>query len=90
MAKLQIEKIEKELKEEGLDDAQSKQAISIMKANLPVKTLTAAIHYLGWATLLLVVGCIVLPYYDKTPPEAIWGALGAGIGAMAGIFVDKK
>jgi hypothetical protein len=53
------------------------------------ETLTSAVIFLGLATLVLAVGSMALVLNDKTVPEALWSALGAGIGGLAGIFMGQ-
>jgi len=38
----------------------------------------------------LAIVSILLAILNKPLPEALWGALGAGIGGLAGIFMGKK
>jgi len=46
--------------------------------------------FLGFATLIVAVGGILLAAINKEAPDALWTALGAGIGGLAGIFTGKE
>ena len=89
MAK-RFEKMEKELRNEGLDDDVAQKAMEVFKANLPPPVYKSAIHYLGSATILLVFGSIAMYIYKGALPDAIWGAIGAGIGGLAGLFMGSQ
>lgn len=77
-----------ELAHEGLDDAQKAKVEDVIK-NLPDKTYNAAVIFLGIATVSMVIGAVVLAAIDKSV-DALWGALGAGIGGLAGIFMGSQ
>ncbi len=77
------------LKDQGIPDAQL-DAASEAILNLPDRTYNTAILFLGAVTLLLALGAILLPLFGVTVADALWGALGAGIGGLAGIFMAKS
>lgn len=90
MSQLQVEKVEEALEQQGFSPEEMQIVKGVILANLPPETYNKAILFLGWATVALVVGSIVLASLDKTVPEALWGALGAGIGGLAGVFMGKQ
>lgn len=91
MAKPQAERLAKALVTQGLiDPAKESEAQSTISGNLPPETYNKAVIFLGWATVVLTLGSILLAGLDKEVPEALWGALGAGIGGLAGIFMGKE
>ena len=90
MAQLQVQKVDDVLEEQGFTEEQRAQVKGAIIANLPPETYSKAVLFLGWSTFALVLGSILLAGLDKTVPEALWGALGAGIGGLAGIFMGKQ
>ena len=46
--------------------------------------------FLGIATLVLTLGCVLLAIVGKTIPEALWTVLGACIGGLAGVYMGKS
>ena len=90
MAQLSVQKVEEALKAEGFSAADTQKVRGAIMAHLPAKTYNTAILFLGWATVALAVGSIVLAGVGNAVPEALWGALGAGIGGLAGIFMSKE
>ena len=90
MAQLKIEKIEKDLAGKGVDQATVEKVKSTIIENMKPESIDKAVLFLGWATVVLAVGSVVLAGISKTVPEALWGALGAGIGGLAGIFMGKQ
>jgi hypothetical protein len=90
MAQLQIEKVKEDLRQEGFTSEQTEKVQKAIQANLPPETYNKAVLFLGWATVALTLGSIILAILGKTVPEALWGALGAGIGGLAGIFMGKQ
>ena len=58
--------------------------------NFPEKAYNLAVVYLGLATILLVLGAVVLLWVEKAAPDGLWVALGAGIGGLAGIFTSRS
>lgn len=91
MAKLEAEKLAKALVARGVVDATKEaEAEGTISANLPPGTYNRAVIFLGWATVILTLGSILLAGLEKEVPEALWGALGAGIGGLAGIFMGRE
>ncbi len=86
---MNIQTVRSALKEAGVPEAQIEPASQAVVAHLPSKTYNTAILFLGAVTLLLALGAIGLPAFNKVVADALWGALGAGIGGLAGIFMAK-
>jgi hypothetical protein len=63
---------------------------SDLRNAIPENVYKVAIYFLGAITALLVIGAIVLAMSEKGAPDAIWAALGAGIGGLAGIFMQPS
>jgi hypothetical protein len=90
MARLFIDQTIKTLEGYGVTDPDIEQKVrSAIAANLPSKTYNMAVVFLGLVTLVLALGSIGLAGLGRSVPEALWGALGAGIGGLAGIFMAK-
>ena len=54
-----------------------------------MKPATIAIIVLGAVALMIVAGAILLSLNDKEIPEALLVTLGASVGGVAGILVEK-
>lgn len=87
MAQLKVAAIMKDLQEKNVDIATIEKVKNTLE-NMKPETIDKAVLFLGWATLILALGSIMLAVLDKVP-DALWGALGAGIGGLAGIFMSK-
>jgi hypothetical protein len=61
-----------------------------LKRNFPPKVYIHAVWFLGLATLVLVTGAVACLLKQKEMSEAMWTAIGAGIGALAGIFTAQN
>ena len=90
MAQLQVKKIMKVLQSEGFDQDQSEKIEKAIISNIPPGAYNKAVIFLGWVTVALALGSILLAGLDKPLPDALWGALGAGIGGLAGIFMGNQ
>jgi hypothetical protein len=90
MARQLNEKVEEILQKEGFDAEQSRKIGSAIRSILPGPVYNKAVVFLGWATVVLALGSILLAGVEREVPEALWGALGAGIGGLAGIFMGKE
>ncbi len=90
MAQLLVGKLMDAMQDANLNQDQKEKVEKALKDNLPAGTYNAAVKFLGWSTLLLVVGGIVLAALGKAVPEGLWTVLGAGIGGLAGIFVGNR
>lgn len=60
---------------------------AIHQANVEPGTYNTAVVFLGLITIALAVGSVVLAALQRDVAEGLWGALGAGIGGLAGIFM---
>lgn len=89
MAQFKVAAITKDLEEKGVDSGTISKVKSTLE-NMRPETIDKAVLFLGWATVVLALGSIVLAGFGKTVPEALWGALGAGIGGLAGIFMGRQ
>ena len=89
MIKLRLEKIARALEEGGVDQNTIERVKSVIESLEP-ETFDKAIIFLGWSTIILAIGSILLTGLGKPVPEALWSALGAGIGGLAGIFMGKQ
>jgi len=85
MARLDFRKLEQNLQKQDIKGELANRVDTAVKDSLSQGTYDKAVLFLGWVTVLLTVGTLALAYLDKAP-EALWGALGAGIGGLAGIF----
>ncbi len=90
MAQLRVEKVADDLAGQGVDADTIAKVRSTITANMPPETIDKAVVFLGLTTIVLALGGIFLPGLGKAVPEALWTALGAGIGGLAGIFMGKK
>jgi hypothetical protein len=90
MPKIDLEKLKANLEVQGFNDPQTKEKILNAIKGVPEPTYSKAVIFLGAATLIVAVGGILLAAIDKTVPDALWTALGAGIGGLAGIFTGKE
>jgi len=89
MARIQFDKLEQNLIGAQLTPEQTEKVKAAVAASLPEKTYNMAVIFLGIATVLLVLGSILLAWVSVVP-DSLWGPLGAGIGALAGVFVGKS
>lgn len=90
MPKFDFEKLDKSLESEGIKDPQTKEKVISAIKSVPARTYNKAIIFLGFATLIVALGGILLAALDKNVPDALWTALGAGIGGLAGIFTGRE
>jgi len=92
MPEIDLEKLKANLEVQVFNDPQTRdKIINAIKTvpEIPGITYNKAVIFLGFATLIVALGGILLAALDKTPPDALWTALGAGIGGLAGIFTGK-
>jgi len=85
-----IQKIAKELKTVGLTDQQVAKVTQILSDNLPSHVYVIAVWFIGLITAALVIGALALMAKSTSNMEPVWVAVGAGLGALAGIFASKK
>ena len=86
---MNIEKVKSAMKQQGIPDQYLEAAGMAVVQSMPPKTYTTAVLFLGCVTVLLAAGAIGLAAFGKEVADALWGALGAGIGGLAGIFMAK-
>ena len=85
-----IEEIAKKLEAAGLGDAEVAIATKVLSDNLPSRVYLVAVWFIGIITGVLVVGALFLMAKNTANMEPVWVAVGAGLGALAGIFSSKK
>ena len=83
------EAVKEDLTAAGVAPDAIAKAVAAIEKNFPTKTYLLAVWFLGIVTMVLVVGGVASSLLGKTAPDALWVALGAGIGALAGIFTGK-
>jgi hypothetical protein len=79
-----------DLRAAGATHAVIEQAIDSLNANYPPKTYTVAVWFLGSATIILIAGAVASVLLGKETSDALWTAVGAGLGGLAGIFTGKS
>ena len=79
-----------DLKDARVDHAVVDQVRESLERNIPDRVYTASVWLLGIATISLTVGAIVLLALGRQTPDALWAALGAGLGGLAGVFAGKN
>lgn len=90
MRQAKLDMVVQALASEGFNEEQTQKVEAAIAASLPEKTYNMAVVYLGVVTVALVLGSILLGGLEKEVPEALWGALGAGIGGLAGVFMGNR
>jgi hypothetical protein len=90
MAQLKVEKLKEDLVKQGFNADQVEKIGDTVVANIKPGTYDKAVWFIGLATLVLIVGFIVLAVWDKSVPGELWTVLGASIGGLAGIFTGNK
>ena len=73
----------------GIPENQTKEIMERISSTIPPRVYMYAVSFLGAVTVILAIGSIVLASLDGAP-EALWTALGAGLGGLAGIFSGNK
>ena len=89
MARLNFEEIGKDLEKKGVDSDTINTVKQTIADKMEPQTIDKAVLFLGWATVVLAVGGILLAGLGKPVPDALWATLGAGVGGLAGIFMGK-
>ena len=56
---------------------------------MPEQVYIKAVNFLGYVTGVLVLGAVLLLCIKINVTEALWGAIGAGIGGLAGVVTAK-
>lgn len=84
-----IDKVSAELEAAAFTKSQIAAVERAIANNVPPKTYVVAAYFLGAITAALVLGALVLAGIDRST-DAIWVAVGAGIGGLAGIFAPRE
>ena len=90
MADLKVKEIREALVAEGLPQEKIDAALARFLQEVKPETVHLAVVFLGAATLILAAGSVYLAACGKTVPEALWTALGACVGGLAGIYIGKR
>jgi len=80
-----IESIMTSLQEDGLTDAQVQRIASRLQSRPRRRIYIWAVVFLGAATYVLALGAVLL----RATPDALWTAVGAGLGGLTGIFMGR-
>jgi len=80
-----IENIAASLQEDGLTEAQVQRITSRLQPRPRQRVYIWAVVFLGAATYVLALGAILL----RATPDALWTAVGAGLGGLTGIFMGR-
>lgn len=78
------------LKTKGFGPDDIKKVEKALEESIPKKTYEVAVWFLGISTLILIIGAVVTLLLGKTTSDALWTCVGAGLGALAGIFTGKR
>lgn len=81
-----IDKVIASLEADGFNEAQLQRVTALLKTSLPTRAYVWAVVFLGAATYVLALGAILL----RATPDALWTAVGAGLGGLTGIFMGKN
>jgi hypothetical protein len=84
------EAVKADLRAAGAPQQVIDKAGESIEKNFPRKTYELAVWFLGIATLILILGAVGAMLLGKATSEALWVAIGTGIGALAGIFTGKS
>lgn len=85
MTMYKTEEIVSALQNDGFTEAQVQRVASILQAAPRPRVYVWAVVFLGAATYVLALGAILL----RATPDALWTAVGAGLGGLAGIFMGR-
>jgi hypothetical protein len=83
---MEIDKILAALRNDGFTEAQTEQVASMLQARPRPRVYIWAVVFLGAATYVLALGAILL----RATPDALWTAVGAGLGGLTGIFMGQQ
>lgn len=84
-----IDKVTEAMRAANFTDEQVATVVTTIAENIPPKTYIIAVWFLGGITALLSLGALIL-LKSESDLQGLWAALGAGIGALAGIFTAKE
>lgn len=80
-----IDEIVDRLENDGFTETQVHRVTSILRSSHRPRTYVWAVVFLGAATYVLALGAILL----RATPDALWTAVGAGLGGLTGIFMGQ-
>lgn len=83
---IDIDKIVAALRNDGFSETQAEWVASMLQAQPRPRVYIWAVVFLGAATYVLALGAIVL----RATPDALWTAVGAGLGGLTGIFMGHQ
>jgi hypothetical protein len=83
---MHTEEIMVSLQNDGFTEAQVQRVAALLRATPRPKVYLWAVVFLGAATYVLALGAILL----RATPDALWTAVGAGLGGLTGIFMGKQ
>lgn len=83
---MRIDEVTALLQNDGFTEAQAERVASILRASPRPRVYLWAVVFLGAATYVLALGAIVL----RATPDALWTAVGAGLGGLTGIFMGHQ
>jgi hypothetical protein len=79
----EIDKIVAALKADGFSETDVDRVTSMLQTAPRPRMYIWAVVFLGAATYVLALGAILL----RATPDALWTAVGAGLGGLTGIFM---
>lgn len=83
-----IDKVSEQLQAQKFTTDQLAAIEKAVRDNLPAQVYVIAVWFIGAITLLSALGALfLLP--DGNEAESVWVAVGAGLGALAGIFSSR-
>ena len=81
----ELETIVASLQDDGFTETQVRRVTHIIEAHPRPRVYIWAVVFLGAATYVLALGAILL----RATPDALWTAVGAGLGGLTGIFMGR-
>ena len=66
------------------------EARRALELNFPEQTYNVAVWSLGVATNILIVGAVLSLLLERGSSDAVWTAVGAGVGGLAGVFAANS
>lgn len=84
-----ISKVTKVLQNHNFGDDQIAIVAKAISDNFPPRVYFIAVWFIGVITLSMALGAVAL-LFKGISDEAVWVAIGVGLGALAGIFAGKE
>ena len=78
--------VAQDLRNQKLDPDVVATVTKAIDENIPKRAYEVAIWFLGISAFVLVSGAVLALFKDKNVSEAYWVAVGAALGALAGLF----